>query len=205
MRPGFGTSSGTNSKLVVPRWKPSGRADWVSSQARCSARLANVSEVDGMAAFRRSGARRQRAGRPAGGRPRRRPRLRCDGAADRVLTVHAPPRGRDLRRHRDALPARPARPRLAALGSRRSTSTPGSRASCATRSRSTRAGRSARSGRSPPARSRCSSRSEASLSTAAGSTRSWTVSASTWRLTSRPRSAGSRMRASPSRRSRTAA
>jgi hypothetical protein len=49
MRAGFGTSTGTNSTAAVPTRKPSGNADCVSSQARCSAAPAKVREVLGMA------------------------------------------------------------------------------------------------------------------------------------------------------------
>ena len=80
IRPGFGTSTGTNSKLVVPMRKPSGSADCASSQARCSARLAKVSEVDGMLRFRRSAGRRQRARAPGRPPPRTRVARTPEGA-----------------------------------------------------------------------------------------------------------------------------
>ena len=66
MRAGFGTSTGTNSSEAAPTRKPSGSADWPSSQARWAAREEKASEVDGMVSIyharRRAGAGRAGAG-----------------------------------------------------------------------------------------------------------------------------------------------
>ncbi len=53
---GFGTSNGVKSKRVVPTRKPAGRAAWVASQARCSAREANASWVLGTPEWCEAGA-----------------------------------------------------------------------------------------------------------------------------------------------------
>ena len=47
---GFGTSTGTNEKRVVPTRNPAGSAACVSSQARCSAEEEKASAVLGMVA-----------------------------------------------------------------------------------------------------------------------------------------------------------